>query len=652
MAYLILDTETNGLDCNKDHVIEIGGVIANFNQDTRKLEYVDSYQSLVFLETYLDEKITDLTGITVDLLSTAPKRHVVQEEWATFINKHQITHILGHSLSFDTGFLRTNGFLLPEAYELDTLDVAKILMPDSKALNLDYLNSTYKLDQYFPLPEALKDLQHHRALFDAFIAAALFNFLILRVQESNVSTDFIFSLETFLKQKINVTEHITPYQATHIQDVFQINSLKQDIAQNSSKTFERLLEDDTVIDKVNQIYTTIKDNKNLVYSKIILSIWYGLLNTSRLGKVSLNGSFEKKFYELILNSLGDAQLNFNDDYTLYYPEQLIGENKDLTTNNVSTLDMLDYLELYNGLKSPIPDIITNIKLEQSKILASLKTISKTSYYALDRNNVALEQSDLVNSLASLQKTLKASIATLEIKYSRTALEDKILNYFKNSITYIDSKDLSFFYHDNDVKVYVANDFNLRDYLIQLLNDAKNIYTSLTPEEYLKFIALFDLKGSENITYGKDLIIPKVNNIVDDLKADNAHCKVVFIGKTSNLKTFPIKLKAAELDFMDLSNAGSATKILSKIENGYNGIAILSYKSIDFLANFLHDKSEHLEFYFYGDIFLPLTKSIKDLNTKGANQFEFDKISSKLYLKFLLHKLNTKFDKNVGFYNEI
>jgi DNA polymerase III epsilon subunit-like protein len=652
MAYLILDTETNGLNNLTDHVIEVGAVIAQFNQDTRRLEYIDSYQSLVFLETFLDEKITELTGITVDLLKTAPKRHVVQEEWMEFLKKYEITHILGHSLGFDTGFLKSNGFYLPDAYEFDTLDLAKILLPDTKAVNLDYINATYQLDKHFPLPESLKDLQHHRALFDAFIAAALYNFLMIRVEESNVSTDFVFGLEHFLKQKINVVEHIGPYTPIHLQEVYQINALKQDIDESSAKTFEALLEDENVIPIVNNLFNTIKDKENTTYIKIILSIWYGLLNTTRLGKIMLNGSLEKKFYELVMTSLGKSELKFNDDYNLYRPEQLIGENKDLTTMNVSTLDILDYLELYHSLRTPIKEEIDNVRLEQSKLLASIRTITKTSYYGLNRANLAVEQTDLVNALESFKRTLKSIVTNHEIKYTRTALEDKIIKYLKQCIINIDAQDLSFFFHDNDVKIYVANDFNLRDYLINLLNDSKQTYTTLTAPEYLKFIELFDLKGQENIAYGPDLIVPKTTNIIDDLKADNAHCKIVFIGKTSNLKTFPIKLKAAGLEYMDLSNAGSATKILSKIENGYNGIAIMSYKNIEFLSNFLHDKSEHLEFYFYGDIFLPLTSSIKNLNTKGANQFEFDKQASKLYLKFLLHKLHIKFSKKTGFYSEI
>jgi DNA polymerase III epsilon subunit-like protein len=652
MAYLILDTETNGLNNLTDKVIEIGGVIANFNIDSKQLEYIDSYQSLVFLETFLDEKITDLTGITVDILKDAPKRHVVQEEWMNFVNKYDITHVLGHSLEFDTGFLRSNGFYLPEAYEFDTLDLTKILLPDTKAVNLDYLNAVYKLDIYFPLPETLKDLQHHRALFDAFIAAALFNFLIKRLDDSDISTDFIFGLEFFLKQKLNLVEHIRPYLAQHDQDVYNINALKQDIDVNSCKTFERLREDENVLDNANNLFNTIKEKNNPTFVKVILAIWFGLLNTDKLGKIIVNGSFEKKFYDLIINALGKTDLQFNDDYNLYYPEMLIGENKDLTTKNLSTLDILDYLELYNSLKHEVRDDINNVKLEQSKLLANLRTITKTTYYGLDRANLAIEQTDLVNSLESLKNTLKHIIATLDMRYTRTALEDKILKYFKDCIEIIDTKDLSFFFHDNDVKIYVDNGFNLRDYLVTLMTEAKYIYTTLTSLEFLKLIELFDLKGSENIAYAKDLIIPKTENIIDQLKADQTHCKIVFVGKTSNLKSFPAKLKTAGVEYMDLSNAGSATKILSKIENGYNGIAIMSYKNIEFLSNFLHDKKEHLEFYFYGDIFLPLTKAIKELNKKGANQFEFDKIASKLYLKFLLHKLHVKFDKSTGFYNEV
>jgi DNA polymerase III epsilon subunit-like protein len=650
MSYLILDTETNGLNHRVNKVIEVGAVIADFNKDLGILEYVDSYQSLVFLETYLDEKITDLTGITVEDLSQAPKRHIVQEEWQNFINKYEITHILGHSLSFDTDFLKSNGFYLPDAYNLDTLDFAKIILLDAKALNLDYINNTYILDSYFPKPSTLNNLNHHRALFDAFLAAGLYNLIFQKIAESSRSTDFILALEYFIQQKTNLSEALETTQRLHDSNEITINILKKDISNSHKKIFTKLLEDDSLPEQISHIFTNLKD-KDLVFKKIVLSIWFAVLNSNLLGKVSINGGFEKKFFDLILTSLGYKDELIANNYNLVSPEQIINDNKDLTTFNTSTLDIIDYLNLYSNLKSDCQQAIGLIKLEHVKLLSALRLLTKTAYYGLNRSSAQLEQTDLINTLDQYSNQLTTVYNTLKEKYSRTALEDEILQYLTHSKKILESKDLSFFFHDNDVKIYVSIEFNLVDYLSDLFKHANNIKTTLTPTEYLLLIEVLHLPGHENISYGEDIMLEEEGSILEALKNQDK-CRIIFVGKSANLKTLPSKLKSANIEYIDLSNIGSATKILSKIENGYNGTVILSYKSIEFLSNFLHDNTNHIEFYFYGDIFLALTKSIKDLNTKGINQFEFDKKISKLYLKYLLNKLYFKFNQKTRFYKEL
>jgi DNA polymerase III epsilon subunit-like protein len=70
MKLLFLDTETSGVDCNKDQIIEIGGVI--FELENYELKMVDYFQTTVALRKVLDERITRITGITEGELATAP----------------------------------------------------------------------------------------------------------------------------------------------------------------------------------------------------------------------------------------------------------------------------------------------------------------------------------------------------------------------------------------------------------------------------------------------------------------------------------------------------------------------------------------------------------------------------------------------------
>jgi DNA polymerase III epsilon subunit-like protein len=652
MSYLILDTETNGVNPITDKVIEIGGLIAEYDQALKKLVYVDSYQSLIYLETGLDTRITDLTGITVDELNEGPKRPKVQAEWSAFVAKYKISHILGHSLDFDTRFLKSNGFELPDAKEIDTLDITKILSPDAKAVNLNFLNKTYELDQYFPKPQVLLNLQHHRALYDAFMCASLFNYLIDKLSKSNSSTDFLFAYDYYINERLGLIAHEEESNVVALTLSNEVNCLKQNIDENTQYIFSKIVEDENCFVTLNSLFITQKDSKNTMYPKVILSIWFGLLNINRLGKVIINGGQEKKFYDLIIASLSAKSEIIESGYDLKFPEEFILESKELTTKQLSVRDMLDYLDLYSDLKSNIDNEKGLLRLNFQKILTALRNLNKTSYYNIDRANSTLEQGELTSCLEDFKSYVEELEKTIVNHYSNTALEVEILKKIKLAKEVLAQNTLSFFYFDSDVRFIVNADYDLTSYLDGLLMHANSIETSLTAQEYLEFINLFSLKGSDKIKYGPTVVEVMDNDLLEELREVDDKVKLVFIGKSANLKTLPQKLANAEIKYIDVSNTGSATKILSAIEHGFKGVAVLNYKNLDFVANFLGNFKDSIEFYYYGDTFLALTKSIKDLNHKGINQFEFDKAVSKLYLKFLLNKVYLKFDKKIKFYKEI
>jgi DNA polymerase III epsilon subunit-like protein len=653
MAYLILDTETNGLDNSLDFVIEVGAVIAELNVESNLLEYVASYQSLIKLDKMLDDKITELTGITVDELSKAPNRIIVQEQWADFLSKYNITHVLGHSLSFDTGFLKSNGFFLPDCEYVDTLDLTKILAPDFKAINLDYINKSQDLDKYFPKPAELNNLQHHRALFDSFLAAGLFNYLFTRLNNSNRNTDFILCFELFMNQKLNLNESIhNPIPAKNKFETLSVNVLKNDINVSTQSIFIDLYNNQNTLNALSGFYLKVKDIKNNDFKKIILSIWFGVMNANLLGKISLNGTLEKKFYDLVVDSISEKNVEDMGDFTLVNPELIIVDNKELTTINYSSQDLLDYLEMYSQLNRTVKLFVGEIKLNQQQLLSSLRLITNTAYYSMKVDSATFEQSDLINNLKSLKNNLKEILSDIKTNNKHTSLEVLLTKYLIKSIEILDRNELSFFFHDNDVKVYSNIDFDLKDYMKDVIHKSQKVVTSLTPELYQDFSKLFDLEGVKSIEYGPEILINQNDNILEALKADTTKVKIVFIGKSANLKTLPAKLKIAGIDYIDVSNSGSATKILSRLEHGYSGVAVMSYKNIEFLSSFLNIQPRDINFYYYGDTFLALTKSVKQLNVHNINQFEFDKQSSKLYLIYLLSKIYNNFNKKTLAFKEV
>ncbi|MDO5022292.1 MAG: PolC-type DNA polymerase III [Eubacteriales bacterium] len=130
---VVLDFETTGLNTREDRITEIGAV---------KLvdgKVVDSYSSLVNPERPLSQKIVELTGITDQMLSSAPKAHEVLPKFIKFLDNCPIA---AHNAKFDTGMLRHELARIGMEYNstvLDTLFMAQKLYPDLPTYRLGTL---------------------------------------------------------------------------------------------------------------------------------------------------------------------------------------------------------------------------------------------------------------------------------------------------------------------------------------------------------------------------------------------------------------------------------------------------------------------------------------------------------------------------------
>jgi DNA polymerase-3 subunit epsilon len=95
--YAIVDIETTGGMVKRDKITEIAIVIHNGT------EVVDQYQTLINPERSIPKYISDMTGITDDMVADAPvfyevaKEIVLRTEGAVFV---------AHNARFDYGFLR------------------------------------------------------------------------------------------------------------------------------------------------------------------------------------------------------------------------------------------------------------------------------------------------------------------------------------------------------------------------------------------------------------------------------------------------------------------------------------------------------------------------------------------------------------------
>lgn len=149
--YTVVDTETTGLDSQKDRVIEIAAIRVRGGKEVARFE------TLVKPGRKLSKKITEITGITDEELKDAP---TPQDALQRFVDFLMDDIIVAHNANFDVNFIYDS----LERYELpplknnyvDTLRLAKYVLPDIDNYKLASLAKYYKI----PQPVA------HRALAD------------------------------------------------------------------------------------------------------------------------------------------------------------------------------------------------------------------------------------------------------------------------------------------------------------------------------------------------------------------------------------------------------------------------------------------------------------------------------------------------------
>ncbi len=148
MSYVAVDLETTGLDPGRDRVIEVGAVAFTEQEVKGRLS------ALADPGRTVPDQVQRLTGIDPRSLRGQPPPEVVLDRLAGFMRGGRP---VGHGIRLEVGFLSAAGH--PELIEgmLDTLDLARILLPRAASHSLPELSRELGLTQ----PSA------HRAFDDA-----------------------------------------------------------------------------------------------------------------------------------------------------------------------------------------------------------------------------------------------------------------------------------------------------------------------------------------------------------------------------------------------------------------------------------------------------------------------------------------------------
>ena len=231
--FVVFDIETTGFSPVNNRIIEIGAV------KVKDGEPADVFKSLVNPGLKLPEFITEVTGITDDLLEGERQ---IKEVLPEFIEFCDTDVVMGHNLMFDYSFIKVNAVNLNLEFDksgIDTLKIAKKHLAGLESRKLDYLCSYY----------GIEDKEHHRAYNDAMVTSRLY---LKLAEEFETPGDTVFKPYK-LAYKSKKQSPITEKQKVYLLDLIKYHRIdfKSDISMMTKSEASRW------IDKILSTYGRI-----------------------------------------------------------------------------------------------------------------------------------------------------------------------------------------------------------------------------------------------------------------------------------------------------------------------------------------------------------------------------------------------------------
>lgn len=176
LEVVVFDLETTGFyPTNGDEIISFGAVKLCGGE----LAESETFYSLVNPKRKIPKAITELTGISNEMVQDAPDLMQVLHDFMEFVGRRLlIAHAAGHDKQFlNAALWRTSKVNLNHRV-LDTMMVAKWLEPKLDGYSLDELLESCCI----PVTE------RHHALQDSIMTAKLWQNYLARILERNITT--------------------------------------------------------------------------------------------------------------------------------------------------------------------------------------------------------------------------------------------------------------------------------------------------------------------------------------------------------------------------------------------------------------------------------------------------------------------------------
>ena len=157
-SIVALDIETTGLSSENDAITEIGAV----RFSNRRIEA--EWSTLINPGRRIPPEITQLTGITNEMVSNAPGIEVVYRQFLDFIGDSKL---VAHNANFDLGFLYNYGKHFTYTLENEVVDTLQLSIEKLRDLENHRLQT---LIRHFGIRVSSK----HRAYSDCYATGLVY----------------------------------------------------------------------------------------------------------------------------------------------------------------------------------------------------------------------------------------------------------------------------------------------------------------------------------------------------------------------------------------------------------------------------------------------------------------------------------------------
>lgn len=183
IRYVVLDTETTGLDLKKDNVLSIGAIVIQ----NKAILIQDSFEVVLNQPYDLKEETVKVHGLTMEDIKNGISHEVAAQSFLEYLKADVI---VAHHTFFDVKMLNkviakaTHPNVKLSNFSLDTATLAKQI---DFSNNKNDINLRYNLDALCKRYD-IKMHDRHTAWGDAFITAKLFLILTRRLEQKGYKT--------------------------------------------------------------------------------------------------------------------------------------------------------------------------------------------------------------------------------------------------------------------------------------------------------------------------------------------------------------------------------------------------------------------------------------------------------------------------------